>query len=54
MDTVGELNGKEDWMLDLVSNVGGSEVIVESFRVIFYHNLALSFGLVFPLDVLLF
>ena len=54
LDTVGELDGQEDGMLDFVSYVGGSEVIVESFRVIFDHNLALSFGFVFPLDVLLF
>jgi hypothetical protein len=41
-------------MLDFMPNVGGSQVIVESFGVVFDHNLALSFGLVFPLDVLFF
>ncbi len=54
MDAVGELDGKEDWMLDFMADVGGSEVVVETFGVVFDQNLALSFGLVLALDVLLF
>jgi hypothetical protein len=54
LDTVGELDGEKDWMFDFMSDVGGSEVVVETFRIVFDHNLALSFGLVLAFDVLLF
>jgi hypothetical protein len=45
LNTVGELDGEKDWMFDFMSDVGGSEVVVETFRIVFDHNLALSFGL---------
>lgn len=40
-------------MLDLVPDVRGSDIIVESFRIVLYDYLALTFAFVFPLDELL-
>ena len=48
-DAVGELDGEEDGVFDLVPDVGGSDVVVESLRVVLYDDLALALALVLPL-----
>lgn len=40
-------------MLDLMSNIGCSDVVIEAFRVVLYHNLTLTLALVLPLYELL-
>lgn len=40
-------------MLDLVPDIGGSDVVVEALGVILDHDFALALALVLPLDELL-
>jgi hypothetical protein len=49
LDAIGELDGKEDGMLNLVPNIGSSDVIVESLRVILDDDLTLALAFVLPL-----
>lgn len=49
LDAVGELDGEEDGMLDLVADIGGSDVVVEALWVVPYDDLALTLALVLPL-----
>jgi hypothetical protein len=39
-------------MLDLVPDIRGSYIVVESLWIILYHNLALAFTFIFPFDKL--
>lgn len=50
---VAELYSQEDGVLHLVPDVGSSYVVVEAFRVIFYHDFALTLALIFSLYELL-
>lgn len=39
-------------MFDLVTDVGGCQIIVKSFGIVFYGNFTFSLALVLPFDVL--
>lgn len=52
-DAVAELDGQEDGVLDLVPDIGSSDIIVEPLRVVPYHNFTLTLTLVLPLYELL-
>lgn len=41
-------------MFYFMSNVWSSQIVVKSFRIIFYNNLTLSFAFIFSFDVLFF
>ncbi len=49
LDAVGELDGEEDGVFDLVADVGGRDVVVEALWVVPYDDLALTLALVLPL-----
>ena len=49
LDAVGELDGKEDGVLDLVTYIGSSDVIVEALGIVLYDYLTLTLALVLPL-----
>ena len=49
LDAVGELDGKEDGVLDLVTYIGSSDVIVEALGIVLYDYLTLALALVLPL-----
>jgi len=53
LDAVAKLDGQEDGMLDLVPDIGSSDIIVEPLRVVPYHNFTLTLTLVLPLYELL-
>ena len=46
LDAVGELDGKEDRMLDLVTYIGSSDVVVEALWVVLYYYLTLTLALI--------
>lgn len=53
LDAVREFDGQEDRMLNFVSDIGGSDIVVESFGVVLNNYLALALAFVFPLYELL-
>jgi hypothetical protein len=53
LDAAAELNGQENWVFNLMADVGRSDVVVESLRVVPDHHLPLALALVLPLYELL-
>lgn len=41
-------------MFDLMPNIWSSDVVVKTFWIVFYNNLAFTFTLIFPFDKLFF
>jgi hypothetical protein len=52
-NAVAELDGQEDGMLHLMPDVWSSDVVVETLRVILYHDLALTLAFILALYELL-